>query len=100
MIVEITTVAALGGVLLLKFGTVKHANSLTQKRVELANACQRHELRRKPLPEQLRGLGADERLLEQEQLMLESKLREVQDLLVERQDRIRDMEERMENLPT
>ena len=40
MILEITTVAALGGVLLLKFVAVKHANGLSQKRVELANVCQ------------------------------------------------------------
>ena len=61
--------------------------------------CQRHEQRQKALTEQRRGLGADERLLEEEQLMLESKLRDVQDLLGEREARIRDMEDRMENLP-
>jgi hypothetical protein len=99
MIIEIATLTALGSVVLLKFGTVKHMNSLNQKRVELANAVQRHEMRHKALAEQRKGIGAEERLLEEEQQMLESKLREVQDLLSEREGRIRDMEERIENLP-
>ena len=95
MILETITLAVLGVVLLVKYGTATHIAKLNQRELELKNICQEFRGRQKSLLEERKAAEHEERDLRAKMAGLETNLEDLRSELQEQDERNRELRDRI-----